>query len=117
MTSVGTLPSHLSGLKGGNVNLGFAKRLQLVKVSDLKSIRSPGRKVLVIRNSNPGPDIAELQPASEGSSLLGKILTMPVHYLALVFIQLILDFWWQIKDMKVKYGFYFCCLFVHSDSI
>ncbi|KAG6607190.1 4-hydroxy-3-methylbut-2-en-1-yl diphosphate synthase (ferredoxin), chloroplastic isoform X1 [Cucurbita moschata] len=70
MTSVGTLPSHLSGLKGGNVNLGFANRLQLVKVSDLKSIRSPGRKVLVIRNSNPGPDIAELQPASEGSSLL-----------------------------------------------
>ncbi|XP_023522367.1 4-hydroxy-3-methylbut-2-en-1-yl diphosphate synthase (ferredoxin), chloroplastic [Cucurbita pepo subsp. pepo] len=70
MTSVGTLPSHLSGLKGGNVNLGFAKRLQLVKVSDLKSIRSPGRKVLVIRNSNSGPDIAELQPASEGSSLL-----------------------------------------------
>ncbi|XP_022970456.1 4-hydroxy-3-methylbut-2-en-1-yl diphosphate synthase (ferredoxin), chloroplastic [Cucurbita maxima] len=70
MASAGTLPSHLSGLKGGNVNLGFAKRLESVKVSDLKSIRSRGRKVLVIRNSNPGSDIAELQPASEGSSLL-----------------------------------------------
>ena len=84
MASAGTLPSHLSGLKGGNVNLGFAKRLESVKVSDLKSIRSRGRKVLVIRNSNPGSDIAELQPASEGSSLLGKILTMHVEYLALV---------------------------------
>nr|AEM42998.1 4-hydroxy-3-methylbut-2-en-1-yl diphosphate synthase [Siraitia grosvenorii] len=68
--ATGTLPSHLSGLKGGNVNLGFAKRLELVKVSDLKSVRSRGRKVLVVRNSNPGSDIAELQPASEGSSLL-----------------------------------------------
>lgn len=70
MASAGTLPSHLSGLKGGNVNLGFAKRLDLVKVSDLRSVRSRERKVLVIRNSNPGSDIAELQPASEGSSLL-----------------------------------------------
>lgn len=70
MASAGTLPSHLSGLKGGNVNLGFSKRLESVKVFDLKSVRSHGRKVLVIRNSNPGSDIAELQPASEGSSLL-----------------------------------------------
>ncbi|XP_038895330.1 4-hydroxy-3-methylbut-2-en-1-yl diphosphate synthase (ferredoxin), chloroplastic [Benincasa hispida] len=70
MASAGTLPSHLSGLKGGNVNLGFSKRLESVKVFDLRSVRSHGRKVLVIRNSNPGSDIAELQPASEGSSLL-----------------------------------------------
>lgn len=52
------------------MNLGFSKRLESVKVFDLKSVRSHGRKVLVIRNSNPGSDIAELQPASEGSSLL-----------------------------------------------
>ncbi|XP_022159011.1 4-hydroxy-3-methylbut-2-en-1-yl diphosphate synthase (ferredoxin), chloroplastic [Momordica charantia] len=70
MATAGTLPSQLTGLKGGNVNLGFAKRLEMVKVSDLKSVRSRGRKVLVVRNSNPGSDLAELQPASEGSSLL-----------------------------------------------
>lgn len=84
MASAGTLPTHLSGLKGGNVNLGFSKRLESVKVFDLKSAKSRGRKVLIIRNSNPGSDIAELQPASEGSSLLGKILTMHVECSGLV---------------------------------
>lgn len=83
MATAGTLPSQLTGLKGGNVNLGFAKRLEMVKVSDLKSVRSRGRKVLVVRNSNPGSDLAELQPASEGSSLLGKSLTMHLGYLVI----------------------------------
>lgn len=102
MASAGTLPSHLSGLKGGNVNLGFSKRLESVKVFDLKSVRSHGRKVLVIRNSNPGSDIAELQPASEGSSLLGKIFNNAFGMFCPRCIHLLLDFLWQIKEMKIK---------------
>ncbi|KAL6199935.1 hypothetical protein ACLB2K_029717 [Fragaria x ananassa] len=40
------------------------------RVSDLKRFKSGRTRISVIRNSNPGSDIAELKPASEGSPLL-----------------------------------------------
>jgi (E)-4-hydroxy-3-methylbut-2-enyl-diphosphate synthase len=46
-----------------------------VRVSDLKRMSSVRRKVSIIRNSNPSQDIAELQPASKGSQLLGMKVT------------------------------------------
>ncbi|EFH55551.1 hypothetical protein ARALYDRAFT_902101 [Arabidopsis lyrata subsp. lyrata] len=50
--------------------LGFGKSMNLVRICDLTSLRSARRRVSVIRNSNQGSDLAELQPASEGSPLL-----------------------------------------------
>ena len=69
--AAGALSASFSGLKGRDSGLGFAKSMDFVKVSDLKRIKSGRTRVSVIRNSNPGSEIAELQPASEGSPLLG----------------------------------------------
>lgn len=69
----GAVPASFSALKSRDSSLGFVKSMDFVRVSDLKRTKS-GRtkKILVIRNSTgPGRDIAELQPASEGSPLLG----------------------------------------------
>jgi (E)-4-hydroxy-3-methylbut-2-enyl-diphosphate synthase len=41
----------------------------------LKRFKSGRTRISVIRNSNPGSDIAELKPASEGSPLLGDQIT------------------------------------------
>ncbi|XP_057954982.1 4-hydroxy-3-methylbut-2-en-1-yl diphosphate synthase (ferredoxin), chloroplastic [Malania oleifera] len=69
--ATGAVPASFSGLKSWDPSLGFAKSADFVKVSDFfQRVKSHRRRVLVIRNSNPGSDIAELQPASEGSPLL-----------------------------------------------
>ncbi|XP_027343597.1 4-hydroxy-3-methylbut-2-en-1-yl diphosphate synthase (ferredoxin), chloroplastic isoform X2 [Abrus precatorius] len=69
--AAGTMPSSFSTLKTWDSNLGFAKSLDFVRVSDLKRMKSARTtRVSVIKNSNPGQDIAELQSASPGSPLL-----------------------------------------------
>ncbi|MED6155827.1 hypothetical protein PIB30_117333 [Stylosanthes scabra] len=69
----GAVPASFSALKTRDSSLGFAKSMDFVRVSDLRRFKSGRTKVSIIRNSNPGgQDIAELQPASPGSPLLGK---------------------------------------------
>lgn len=70
--ATGVLPAPVSGVKIPDSKLGFGKSMNLVRICDLRSIRSARRRVSVIRNSNQGSDLAELQPASEGSPLLGN---------------------------------------------
>lgn len=72
--AAGAVPASFSCLKSRDSGLGFAKSSDFVRLSDLKRIKSCRTRVSIIRNSNPGSDIAELQPASEGSPLLGKNL-------------------------------------------
>ena len=69
--ATGAVPASFSGLKGRDTSFGFAKSMNFVRVCDLKRIKSGRTRISVIRNQNPGPDIAELQPATEGSPLLG----------------------------------------------
>lgn len=69
----GTVPASFSALRTRDSSLGFAKSVDFVRVSDLRRIKSGRTKVSVIRNQNPGQDIAELQPASPGSPLLGML--------------------------------------------
>lgn len=69
--ATGTVPASFPGLKSRDSGLGFAKSMDFVRVCDLRKCKSGRRRVSVIRNSNPGSDIAELKPASEGSPLLG----------------------------------------------
>lgn len=69
--AAGAVPASFSCPKSRYSGLGFAKSWDFVRLSDLRRIKSCRTRVSVIRNSNPGSDIAELQPASEGSPLLG----------------------------------------------
>lgn len=69
--ATGAVPASFTGLKGRDTTLGFAKSMDFVRVSDLKRFKSGRTRISVIRNSNPGSDIAELKPASDGSPLLG----------------------------------------------
>lgn len=71
--ATGFAPASFTSLKNRDNGLGFAKASDFVKVSDLKRVKFQRTKITVIKNSNPGSDIAELRPASEGSPLLGKI--------------------------------------------
>nr|ADX06907.1 1-hydroxy-2-methyl-2-(E)-butenyl-4-diphosphate synthase [Rauvolfia verticillata] len=68
--ATGTVPASFTGLKSGENGLGFAKSIDFVRVSDLRRVKFLRAKVSVIKNSNPGPETLELQPASEGSQLL-----------------------------------------------
>ncbi|XP_008225831.1 PREDICTED: 4-hydroxy-3-methylbut-2-en-1-yl diphosphate synthase (ferredoxin), chloroplastic-like [Prunus mume] len=68
--ATGTVPASFMGLKGRDSSIGFAKSMDFVRVCDLKRFKSGRTRISVIRNSNPGSDIAELKPASEGSPLL-----------------------------------------------
>ncbi|CAB4313082.1 unnamed protein product [Prunus armeniaca] len=68
--ATGTVPASFTGLKGRDSSIGFAKSMDFVRVCDLKRFKSGRTRISVIRNSNPGSDIAELKPASEGSPLL-----------------------------------------------
>ncbi|OIW03931.1 hypothetical protein TanjilG_30207 [Lupinus angustifolius] len=65
------VPSLFSTINTRDSNYGFAKSMDFVRVCDLKRVKYGKTKVLVIRNSsNPAQDIAQLQPASQGSTLL-----------------------------------------------
>ncbi|KAI9077063.1 hypothetical protein K1719_040885 [Acacia pycnantha] len=69
--ATGTVPTSFSALKCRDSSLGFGASMDFVRVSDMKRVKSGRAKFPVIRNSSgPGRDIAELQPASEGSPLL-----------------------------------------------
>ncbi|XP_043700619.1 4-hydroxy-3-methylbut-2-en-1-yl diphosphate synthase (ferredoxin), chloroplastic [Telopea speciosissima] len=68
--ATGTVPASFSGFKTTDNGLSFTKSVNFMKVSDLRRPKYLRTKVLVIRNSNLGPEIAEMQPASEGSPLL-----------------------------------------------
>lgn len=70
--AAGAVPASFMGLKSRDSSLSFAKSLDFVRVSDLNRVKFNTTRISVIRNSNPSTDIAELQPASEGSPLLGK---------------------------------------------
>lgn len=67
----GTVPTSFTGLKSREKGLGFSKSMDFVRVSNLQRVMFRRARVLVIKNSNPGPETVELQPASEGSQLLG----------------------------------------------
>lgn len=67
----GTVPTSFTGLKSREKGLGFSKSMDFVRVSNLQRVMFRRTRVLVIKNSNPGPETVELQPASEGSQLLG----------------------------------------------
>lgn len=71
--ATGTVLASISGLKTRDHCLSFGKSVDFVKVTSLPSQknRSQRKNVSVIRNSKPGPETVELQPASEGSPLLG----------------------------------------------
>ncbi|XP_059429620.1 4-hydroxy-3-methylbut-2-en-1-yl diphosphate synthase (ferredoxin), chloroplastic [Corylus avellana] len=69
--ATGAVPASFTGLKSrDHPSLGFTRSMGFVRISDMRRVKAGRRKVSVIRNSNPGTDIAELQPASEGSPLL-----------------------------------------------
>ncbi|GMP98729.1 hypothetical protein CsSME_00046506 [Camellia sinensis var. sinensis] len=68
--ATGAVPASFTGLKSRDHGLGFVKSMDFVKVCDLQRVKFRRTKVSVIRNSNPGSEIAELQPASEGSPLV-----------------------------------------------
>lgn len=73
MATGAAVQASFTGLKSRDLSLGFTKSTDFVRVSDMRRVKASKRKVLMIRNSNPGSDIAELQQASEGSPLLGII--------------------------------------------
>ncbi|XP_034895953.1 4-hydroxy-3-methylbut-2-en-1-yl diphosphate synthase (ferredoxin), chloroplastic [Populus alba] len=68
--ATGAVPASFSGLQMKESGLGFGKSMDFVRICDIKRIKSGRKKISMIRNSNTGRDIVELQPASEGSSLL-----------------------------------------------
>lgn len=67
----GAVPASFPGLKSKDSGLGFAKRMDFVRICDLKRTKTGRTRISVIRNQNPSQDTAQLQPASEGSPLLG----------------------------------------------
>lgn len=69
--ATGAVPASFSGLKMRESSLGFGKRVDFVRICDTKRIKSGRKRISMIQNSNTGPGIVELQPASEGSPLLG----------------------------------------------
>ncbi|RWR83944.1 4-hydroxy-3-methylbut-2-en-1-yl diphosphate synthase ferredoxin, chloroplastic [Cinnamomum micranthum f. kanehirae] len=70
--AAGTVLASVSGLKTSDHGLSFGKSVDFVKVTCLPAQKNKCRRdyVSVIRNSKPGPETVELQPASEGSPLL-----------------------------------------------
>lgn len=78
--ATGAVPASFTGLKTRDSSLGFGKSMDFVRVCDLKRIKSGRKKISIIRNSNPGPEMVELQPASEGSPLLG-IVSSTIQFL------------------------------------
>lgn len=71
--ATGAVPASFTGLKSkDHRGLGFGKSSDFVRVSNLQRVKFGRSKVSVIRNSsNPSRDTVELEPASEGSQLLG----------------------------------------------
>lgn len=68
--ATGAVPASFTGLKNRDPSLGFTKSMDFIRVSDLQTVKTRRTKVLVIKNSNPSSETAELQRVSEGSPLL-----------------------------------------------
>ncbi|XP_048491735.1 4-hydroxy-3-methylbut-2-en-1-yl diphosphate synthase (ferredoxin), chloroplastic isoform X2 [Beta vulgaris subsp. vulgaris] len=68
--ATGIIQAPICHVKNKDFELGFSKNVDFVKISNIRSVKFQRTKSSVIKSSNPGSDIAELQPASEGSSLL-----------------------------------------------
>lgn len=87
----GAVPSSFTGLKNRDHHgLRFAKSPEFVKVSHLQRVKFCRTKVNMIRNSqNPGSETAELEPASEGSPLLG--ILGDVKYSVLLMLGIFID--------------------------
>ncbi|KAH8510120.1 hypothetical protein H0E87_007882 [Populus deltoides] len=68
--ATGAVPASFSGLKMRESSLGFGKSVDFVRICDIKRIKSGRTRISMIQNSNTGPGIVELQPASEASPLL-----------------------------------------------
>lgn len=64
-----SVPSSFTGLKSNDNVTGFTKSMDFIKLSDSQRVRFRRTRVSVIKNSKS--EIVELQPASEGSPLLG----------------------------------------------
>lgn len=69
----GTVPASFMGLNGRESGLGFGKSVDFVRISDVQRSSSRRKKMSVIRNSTPNSEITQLEPASEGSPLLGMV--------------------------------------------
>lgn len=71
--AAGAVSSSFSGLKiRDHHGLGSAKSSSFVRVSEVQRVKFRRTKVPVIKNSTtPGSETVELEPASEGSPLLG----------------------------------------------
>ncbi|KAK9664020.1 hypothetical protein RND81_14G014300 [Saponaria officinalis] len=65
-----TIQAPIWHVRSPNRELGFAKSVDFVQISNVRKVDSRRTRFSVIKSSNTGSDIAELQPASEGSSLL-----------------------------------------------
>lgn len=85
--ATGTVPASISGFKTRDHGLSFARSVDFVKVTCLPSqkIKSQRDNISVIRNSKQGPETIELQPASEGSPLLG-ILSLFLKYFVFIYL-------------------------------
>lgn len=71
--AAGTVPAF-PGLKTGDCGLSFAKSMDFARVScvpGLQRLKLRRAKVPVMRNAISGSDTVQMQPASEGSPLLG----------------------------------------------
>lgn len=73
--ATGTVPASFTGLKSrDHQGISFAKSSDFVRVLDLQRVKFRQTKVPLIRNSkNPGSETVELEPASDGSPLLGRL--------------------------------------------
>lgn len=70
--ATGAVPAMFYATKSTDSGLSFARGMGFVRISDVKRSKSQRRVVSVIRNSNTSSETVEVQPASEGSTLLGK---------------------------------------------
>lgn len=80
--ATGTVPSSMAGMTGLRTvdrSLGFVKSVDFTRIAyapEQQRMKPRRRIASVIRNSSKsGSDIVELEPASEGSPLLGTNLS------------------------------------------
>lgn len=88
--ATGAVPASFTGLKTkDHRGLGFGKSSDFVRVSNLQRVKFGRSKVSVIKNSsNPSRETVELEPASEGSQLLGICFLFPMLLILFVFFKI-----------------------------
>lgn len=78
--ATGMAPASFSAMKARDNSLNRERSLDFVKVKclpDSRRIEPHKVRAFTVKNSNPGQGTVELQPASEGSPLLGIKLHLP----------------------------------------